>query len=79
MKKLKKLQLNPSFVEALENMPKYAKFFKELLSNKGIWDDNQMVSLTENSSSIISSKMPLKLQDPESSTIPCVVKNSLCC
>ena len=75
VEKLRKLQINLSFVEALENMPKYAKFLKDILSNKRAWDDNQTVSLTESCSSIISSKVPLKLQDPGSFTIPCVVGN----
>ena len=75
MEKLRKLYLNPFFAKILDNMPKYAKLLKDVLSNKRTWDNNQTVSLTENCSSIISSEMPLKLQDPRSFSIPCVVGN----
>ena len=75
MEKLRKFYLNPSFAKILKDMPIYANFLKDVLSNKRTWDDNQTVSLTENCSSIISSKIPLKLQDPGSFSIPCVVGN----
>ncbi|XP_010241538.1 PREDICTED: uncharacterized protein LOC104586103 [Nelumbo nucifera] len=68
-----KLQINIPFVEALVQMPQYAKFFKEIINNKKRWEDDQTVPLTEKCSSIITSKMPAKLKDPGSFTIPCVV------
>ncbi|XP_050233254.1 uncharacterized protein LOC126681748 [Mercurialis annua] len=54
-------------------MPKYAKFLKDILTNKRKWTDDVTISLTENYSSIISKKIPTKLKDPGSFTIPCVV------
>ncbi|XP_010246646.1 PREDICTED: uncharacterized protein LOC104589888 [Nelumbo nucifera] len=71
----KKLQINIPFAEALAQMPQYAnaKFFKEIITNKRRWEDDQTVSLTKKCSSIITSKMPAKLKDPGSFTIPCVV------
>ncbi|XP_015944519.1 uncharacterized protein LOC107469655 [Arachis duranensis] len=37
----KKLQINISFAEALEQMPLYAKFMKELLTNKRNWKESE--------------------------------------
>ncbi|XP_050222149.1 uncharacterized protein LOC126672243 [Mercurialis annua] len=70
--KVKKLQINLSLAETLEQMPKYAKFLKDILTNKRKWTDDGTISLIENFSSIISKKIPTKLKDPGSFTIPCV-------
>ena len=69
----KKLELNISFAEALIEMPTYAKYLKDIITNKRRWDDNQTVELTETCSSIITRKMPTKLKDPGSFTLPYVV------
>ncbi|XP_050222478.1 uncharacterized protein LOC126672567 [Mercurialis annua] len=53
-------------------MPHYAKFLKDILMNKRSWDENA-VSFTENCSSISLSKLPTKLDDPGSFTIPCTI------
>ncbi|WP_217833143.1 hypothetical protein, partial [Picosynechococcus sp. PCC 7002] len=44
----KKLEINLPFAEALEQMPKYAKFMKEVLSKKKRYGDYETVALTEN-------------------------------
>ncbi|XP_061336688.1 uncharacterized protein LOC133283794 [Gastrolobium bilobum] len=43
----KKLQINIPFAEALENMPNYAKFMKDLLSKKRKLKECETVTLTE--------------------------------
>ncbi|XP_061366624.1 uncharacterized protein LOC133309812 [Gastrolobium bilobum] len=64
----KKLQINIPFVEALENMPSYAKFMKSLLSRKHkLKEEMETVSLTAECSAIIQKKIPPKLQDPDRS------------
>ena len=63
----KKLELKIPFSEALNKMPKYAKFLKEIITNKRKW--NEMVPLTETCSFIISRKIPVKLKDLGSFTI----------
>ena len=57
----------------LEQMPKYAKFLKEMLSNKRKLVDNEKVMLTEECSTILQRKLPPKLKDPRSYTIPCTI------
>jgi hypothetical protein len=54
-------------------MPSYAKFLKEILTNKKIIEDDETVTLTAECSAILQSQMPPKLQDPGSFSIPCVI------
>ncbi|MCI22619.1 hypothetical protein A2U01_0043795, partial [Trifolium medium] len=56
-------------------MPTYSKFLKEILSNKRKLDEDSTVALTEECSAIFQNKMPPKLQDPGSFSIPCVIGN----
>ena len=50
---LKKFHINIPFFEAITSMPSYAKFLKDLLSNKGKLLENATVSLTKECSAII--------------------------
>ncbi|KAJ8769816.1 hypothetical protein K2173_008222 [Erythroxylum novogranatense] len=69
----KKLHINIPFVEAIAQMPSYATFFKEILSNKRRLEEYATVKLNEECSTILSRKLPPKLKDPGSFTIPCVI------
>ncbi|XP_061358470.1 uncharacterized protein LOC133302672 [Gastrolobium bilobum] len=60
----KKLQINIPFTEALENMPNYVKFMKDLLSRKRKLQECETVTLTEECSAIIQKKLPPKIKDP---------------
>ncbi|KAK4271099.1 hypothetical protein QN277_019840 [Acacia crassicarpa] len=71
----KKLQINIPFTEALENMPNYAKFMKDLLSKKHKLQEIETVTLTQQCSAIIQTKLPPKLKDPGSFSIPCAIGN----
>ncbi|KAJ8764031.1 hypothetical protein K2173_004916 [Erythroxylum novogranatense] len=71
-------QVNPkqdcmAFVlrSALAEMPAYTKFLKEIISNKKKLDNFSTVALTEECSSILQNKLPPKLKDSGSFTIPC--------
>ncbi|KAL5572868.1 hypothetical protein UlMin_022465 [Ulmus minor] len=58
----KSLHINLPFVDMLEQMPKYAKFLKEVLSNKRRLEANEKVMLTEECSAILQRKLlPKKL------------------
>ncbi|KAJ9177627.1 hypothetical protein P3X46_012827 [Hevea brasiliensis] len=52
-------------------MPLYAKFLKEILSNKRRLEDYETVALIEECSVLLQNKLPPKLKDPESFFIPC--------
>ena len=54
-------------------MPSYTKFLKDLLSNKGNLFENAAVSLIAECSAIIQNKLPLKLSDRGSFSIPCSI------
>ncbi|PIN20438.1 DNA-directed DNA polymerase [Handroanthus impetiginosus] len=69
----KKLHINIPFAEALEQMPSYVKFMKDILSKKRRLGDYETVVLTEECSAIIQNKLPPKLKDPGSFTIPCTI------
>ncbi|XP_057739973.1 uncharacterized protein LOC130957095 [Arachis stenosperma] len=71
----KKLQINTSFAEALEKMPLYAKFLKELMTRKSNWGEKETIVLTEECSAIIQKKLPHKLKDPGSFQIPCIIED----
>ncbi|XP_061356384.1 uncharacterized protein LOC133300814, partial [Gastrolobium bilobum] len=62
-------KINIPFAEALENIPHYAKFMKDLLSKKRKFKDGETVALTEECSALIQKKLPPKLKDPGSFSI----------
>ncbi|XP_073153549.1 uncharacterized protein [Henckelia pumila] len=49
----KKLNINIPFADALMQMPSYAKFLKEILSNKRKLEENARISLTGNFSALV--------------------------
>ncbi|KAL0286869.1 UNVERIFIED_CONTAM: hypothetical protein Sangu_2717500 [Sesamum angustifolium] len=53
-------------------MPSYAKFLKEVLSNKRKWEGCKMVKLNEECSAILRNKLP-KFRDLWSFYIPCTI------
>ncbi|XP_073123845.1 uncharacterized protein [Henckelia pumila] len=69
----KKLHINIPFADALLQMPSYAKFLKEILASKRKIEEHVMVNLTENCSALVQNKIPPKLKDPESFSIPCMI------
>ena len=54
----KKLHINISFADALEQMPSYVKFMKDILSQKRRLADFKTVNLTEECSAILQRKLP---------------------
>jgi len=68
----KRLQINIPFVEAMEQMPTYAKFMKELLTKKRRFSE-ETVELEAGCSAIIQKSLPQKSKDPGSFTIPVTI------
>ena len=54
-------------------MPSCAKFLKDILSNKRRLAVYKTVALTQECRALIQNKLPLKLKDPDSFSIPCVM------
>ncbi|XP_075478895.1 uncharacterized protein LOC142519751 [Primulina tabacum] len=69
----KKIHINIPFADALEQMPNYAKFIKDVISKKRKLQEFETVKLTEECNAILQRKLPQKLKDPGSFTIPCVI------
>ena len=57
-------------------MSKYAKFMNEILKNKRKLENHETIMLNEECSAILLNKLPPKLKDPASFTIPCAIRNS---
>ncbi|XP_075486253.1 uncharacterized protein LOC142525853 [Primulina tabacum] len=72
----KKIHINIPFADALEQMPNYAKFIKDVMSKKRKLQEFETVKLTEECSTILQRKLPQKLKDLGSFTIPCVIGGS---
>ncbi|XP_038874876.1 uncharacterized protein LOC120067377 [Benincasa hispida] len=70
MELLKQLHINIPFTEAIKQMPKYAKFVKDMVSKKRSTGKFAMVALMKKSNTII----PPKMRDPGSFTIPCSIE-----
>ncbi|XP_073137033.1 uncharacterized protein [Henckelia pumila] len=66
---------NSSTADALAQMPNYARFLKELLKNKKKLDDITQVTMNEEFSAVLNKKLPPKVQDPGSFSIPCQIGN----
>ncbi|XP_016435507.2 uncharacterized protein LOC107761754 [Nicotiana tabacum] len=66
---LKQVQINILLVDILQEVPKYAKYIKDIVANKRRLTEFETVALTKECSSRIQSKLPQKLKDPCSFTI----------
>ena len=73
----KKLHFNIPFTEALKQMSGYVKFMKNVLSKKRKLGDYVTITLSKECSAILQKKLPHKLKDPGSFTIPCAIGNVL--
>ena len=58
-------------------MPRYAKFLKEILTNKKKLEEVSTMMLSGECSAIVQNKLSMKIKDPGSFTIPCLIGGSL--
>jgi len=65
----KRLQINIPFSEALEQMPTYAKFMKEILTKKRRFIEEETIELKAECSAINQKMLPPKFKDPGSLTL----------
>ena len=70
----KKIEINIPFAEVIYQIPIYAKFLKEILSKKRKIAEEGIVNLTATCSAVIHKKIPTKMKDPGSFTIPCSIR-----
>ncbi|CAN6716373.1 unnamed protein product [Malus baccata var. baccata] len=72
----RKVQVNIPLLDAIKQVPKYAKFLKELCTTKRRMSNKEVVKVSENVSAVLQHKLPTKCKDPGRFTIPCVIGNT---
>ncbi|CAN6697891.1 unnamed protein product [Malus baccata var. baccata] len=72
----RKVQVNIPLLGAIKQVPRYAKFLKELCTTRKRMSTKEVVKVGENVSAILQRKLPPKCKDPGSFTIPCVIGNT---
>ena len=73
---LKQVKLNIPLLDAIKQIPSYAKFLKDLCTVKRKLGVNKKAFMTEQSTSLIRNNLPRIYRDPGSPTISIVVGNS---
>src|SRR3954466_1374872 len=71
----KKLEVNLPFFEALEQMPLYKKFMKEVIGKKRPMGGEPEIATEKCSIVSPARKIPIKRKDPGAVAIPCTIKN----
>ncbi|XP_076923844.1 uncharacterized protein LOC143586115 [Bidens hawaiensis] len=66
----RQLKINLPFIEALQHMPKYVKFLKDLLKRKDRLGEVSSIPLMGDCSAVVLNRIPEKLSDPGVFTIP---------
>ncbi|KAB2606299.1 S ribonuclease [Pyrus ussuriensis x Pyrus communis] len=69
----RKVQVNIPLLDAIKQVPKYAKFLKDLCNTKRRRANKEVVKVSENVSAVLQRKLPTKCKDPGSFTIPCLI------
>ncbi|XP_057981314.1 uncharacterized protein LOC131166759 [Malania oleifera] len=72
----KQVRINIPLLDAIKQIPAYAKFLKDLCTVKCKLNVQKKAFLTEQVSAIIQNHTPPKYKDPGSPTISCVIGNS---
>ncbi|CAN6723525.1 unnamed protein product [Malus baccata var. baccata] len=72
----RKVHVNIPLLDAIKQIPKYAKCLKKLCTTRKRTREKEVVHVSENVSAILQRKLPPKCKDPGSFTIPCVIGNT---
>jgi hypothetical protein len=73
MEVFKQVQINIPFLDAIQQIPSYAKFLKDLVIVKRKTNVPKKAFMTEQVSAILQCKLPLKYKDPGCPTITCII------
>ncbi|XP_012442162.1 uncharacterized protein LOC105767194 [Gossypium raimondii] len=63
VKTFRNVEINISLLDTIKQIPRYAKFLKELCTNKRKLTGNERVNVGENVSAVLQRKMPAKCKD----------------
>jgi len=70
------VEINIPLLDAIKQVPRYAKLLKELCTNKRKLKGNEKINVGENLSAMFQKKLPPKCKDPGMFSIPCKIGNS---
>ncbi|XP_038889677.1 uncharacterized protein LOC120079535 [Benincasa hispida] len=70
---LKQLHIKIPLIEALEQIPIYVKFLKDILTKKRRVSEKEVTSLTHECNALVSNNLPKKQKDPRIFTVPCSI------
>ncbi|XP_017613919.1 uncharacterized protein LOC108459066 [Gossypium arboreum] len=69
----KKVEINIPLLDVIRKVPKYAKFLKDLCTNRRRLSGNERVNLNENISAVFQRRLPPKYKDQAMFAIPCKI------
>ena len=69
----RKVEVNIPLLDAIKQIPRYAKVLKELCTSKRKLRGDEKVHMGENVSAVLQKKLPHKCKDPGMFTIPCKI------
>nr|XP_027067750.1 uncharacterized protein LOC113693401 [Coffea arabica] len=73
----RKVEINIPLLDAIKQVPKYAKFLRDLCVNRRRLRGDERVIVGENVSAVLQRKLPSKCGDPGMFTIPCRIGNTV--
>nr|XP_027094989.1 uncharacterized protein LOC113715038 [Coffea arabica] len=73
----RKVEINIPLLDAIKQVPKYAKFLRDLCVNRRRLRGDERVIVGENVSAVLQRKLPPKCGDPGRFTVPCKIGNTL--
>nr|KYP47182.1 hypothetical protein KK1_031205 [Cajanus cajan]KYP52313.1 hypothetical protein KK1_025786 [Cajanus cajan] len=75
----RKVEVNIPLLDAIKQIPRYAKFLKDLCTHKRKLKGNERISIGRNVSALISElvpHIPEKCKDPGTFYVPCIIGNN---
>ncbi|XP_039036071.1 uncharacterized protein LOC120172754 [Hibiscus syriacus] len=69
------LHINLPLVEAIKQIPNYAKYLKVIVSKRTRIRESETVTVMKGCMAMLHNRMPPKLKDLDSFTIPCTIEN----
>jgi len=75
----RKVEVNIPLLDAIKQIPRYAKFLKELCTHKRRLKGNKKISMGKNLSELIGKyvpQIPKKCKDPSTFCVPCIISNN---
>ena len=76
---IKSVHINVPLVDLIAGMPNYAKFIKELVTEKRKLEEAHATFLNAECSAVVQNQLPPKLGDPGSFLISCTLSKTLTC